>query len=605
MTPRTRLRLAASALIGFGAFSELTAQGAPPVTLSAISTLTAAAPGGKNPVARITLSGPAPSGGYPVQLSSNGGTTASVPAAVTVLAGATTADVVVTTQPVAQSVPVTITASANGIIKTAVFTVQSPTLSAVTFPPDDGSLSITGQVSLNGLAPSGGVLVALATAGPLPSVTIPAGKTSAEFTLNLSPVATATPLTIVASLGGSSRSGTLIRVPPVPKAVLFVFGGDAPGIPSVSAIAGNSFHYSGQVDLAGPVASGHLLDVSLSSSNPNLVVVAPTVSLPSGSTHALFGISVLPVSQPTPVTVTETAGGVSKQATITLLPPNVAALTLRSNTVAGGQAATMSILLDGPAPPPGTPVAMSSSNPGVAPVPASVTVPVGATTMDISIATSAVAQPTTVSILAHSTNVVTRSASLSVAPRTLASIVLSASSIAGGDATTGHLTLTGPATPPGMPIQLSSSNPSLVSVPSSLIIPGDSTAKAFQVSSGAVTQATSVNITATAGGVSKVVALSLVPSRLGSISVPDTVIASRGGTGRVTLTIPAPVGGTVVSLTSSSPAAVSVPPSVTVPQGSTSEPFPIGTQGAIIGATATITARIGTVSKAAHTVVRP
>jgi hypothetical protein len=524
---------------------------------------------------------------------------------VTVLAGATTADVVVTTQPVMQSVPVTITASASGITRTAIFTVQSPTLSAVTFPPYDGAPSITGKVSLNGAAPSGGILVALAAAVPLPSLTIPAGKFSADFTLNLSPVAAPTPATIVASIGGDSKSGTFTRVPPVLKELRLVRDGEDLGSSSVSAVANSSFRYTGAIDLTGPLASGHSLDVGVSSGNPNLVLVVSPVRLAGPASHGLFAIKISPVSQPTPVTITASGGGVSKQATITILPPNVAAVTLRANTVAGGQAATVSIVLDGPAPPTGTSVAMASSNPGVAAVPASATVPAGATSVDISIVTTAVSQPTSVSLSAQSTKDVTRSATLSVAPRTLASIVLSASAIAGGDATTGHLTLTGPASPPGMPIQLSSSNPSLVSIPSSLLIPGDSTAKTFQLSSGAVTQATSVNITATAGGVSKVVALSLVPSRLSSVSIPDTVIASRGGTGHVTLTIPAPVGGTVVTLTSSSPVAVSVQQSITVPQGATSETFLIGTQAAIVGATATITARIGTVSKTAHIVVRP
>ena len=74
--------------------------------------------------------------------------------------------------------------------------------------------SSTGTVTLSATAPSGGVVVFLSSSKPsvasVPaSVFIPAGATSATFTLNTSVVIISTTVTITGSYNGTTRSADL------------------------------------------------------------------------------------------------------------------------------------------------------------------------------------------------------------------------------------------------------------------------------------------------------------------------------------------------------------------------------------------------------------
>ena len=74
------------------------------------------------------------------------------------------------------------------------------------------------------------------------------------------------------------------------------------------------------------------------------------------------------------------------------------------------------------------------------------------------------------------------------------------------------------------------------------------------------------------------------PLGLSSLVVnPQTVIAGTPSQGTITLSGPAPAGGLVVSLTSSATNRATVPPTVTIPAGSTSATFPIQTVPAQTG----------------------
>jgi hypothetical protein len=75
------------------------------------------------------------------------------------------------------------------------------------------------------------------------------------------------------------------------------------------------------------------------------------------------------------------------------------------------------------------------------------------------------------------------------------------------------------------------------------------------------------------------------PLGLSSLVVnPPTVIAGTPSQGTVTLSGPAPAGGTIVNLTSSATNRATVPPTVVIPPGSTSATFPIQTVAAQTGA---------------------
>jgi Subtilase family len=107
-------------------------------TLSSVTLNPTSVTGGSSSMGTVTLSGSAPSGGAQVVLSSDNGA-ASVPTSVTVAAGATSATFTVTSSAVTTSTPVTISASYAGVTKTASLTVTPPGTAAGTY-----TLTITG-----------------------------------------------------------------------------------------------------------------------------------------------------------------------------------------------------------------------------------------------------------------------------------------------------------------------------------------------------------------------------------------------------------------------------------------------------------------------------
>ena len=197
----------------------------PSVSLSSLSLNPTSVTGGNSSTGTVTLSGPAPSGGAQVTLSSTNTAVASVPSSVTVAPGATSASFTVSTSAVAASTTITISASYGGATRSASLTVNPaapppPTLSSLTLNPTSvvgGLQSSTGTVTLSAPAPAGGATVLLSSsngAASVPSsVFVPAGATSATFTVNTSIVLISTSATISASYNGTTRTATLGVLP--------------------------------------------------------------------------------------------------------------------------------------------------------------------------------------------------------------------------------------------------------------------------------------------------------------------------------------------------------------------------------------------------------
>jgi len=192
----------------------------PPPTLSSLSLNPTTVTGGNSSTGTVTLSGAAPSGGATVTLSSSNTNVARPPSSVTVAAGATSATFTVSTSAVAASTTVTISGTYSGATRSASLTVTPappplPTVSSLTLNPTNvfGGQSSTGTVTLTGPAPAGGAQVFLSSnngAARVPSsVIVPAGATTATFTVNTSFVLISTSATISASYNGTTRTATL------------------------------------------------------------------------------------------------------------------------------------------------------------------------------------------------------------------------------------------------------------------------------------------------------------------------------------------------------------------------------------------------------------
>jgi len=128
---RVRARNAAGVAGPFSSTRRFTPQGA--TTTPALSTVAlnpSTLVGGSGSTGTVTLTAAAPGGGAVVSLSSGNTAVATVPASVTIAAGATSATFAATTSTVTASTPVTITATYNGVTKSAALTVTPPSQAA-------------------------------------------------------------------------------------------------------------------------------------------------------------------------------------------------------------------------------------------------------------------------------------------------------------------------------------------------------------------------------------------------------------------------------------------------------------------------------------------
>lgn len=149
--------------------------------------------GGTSASGSIGLSGAAPAGGALVALSSSS-PAVRVPSSASVAQGATSAGFGITTTAVTQRTTATITATWQGVTRSATLVLDPAAapalLSAVTVTPSRivGGQAAVGRVSLNAAAPAGGLVVKLrasrATLVKVPAqVSVPAGARSADFAI--------------------------------------------------------------------------------------------------------------------------------------------------------------------------------------------------------------------------------------------------------------------------------------------------------------------------------------------------------------------------------------------------------------------------------------
>jgi hypothetical protein len=181
----------------------------------------------------------------------------------------------------------------------------------------------------------------------------------------------------------------------------------------------------GQVSLSAP-AQGTGMIVSLTSSDPDAATVPATVTVLGGATSASFNISTSLVTATTSVTISAASNGVNQNAILTVTPEPIApnppvptSVTLNPSTVVGGNGVGGQVTLNSPAQAGGTIVSLTSSNPAVAIVPATVNVPGGLLSASFNLSTNSVAVTTSVTISA-ACNGVTVTSILTVTPAPVA-----------------------------------------------------------------------------------------------------------------------------------------------------------------------------------------
>jgi hypothetical protein len=316
----------------------------PPATLSAIVLSPSTVVGGNSSQGTATLASAAPSGGAVVTLTSSNTARATVPASVTVAAGATSATFTVSTASETASTSATISGVSGGVSRSALLTISKTpapaSLSSLTVSPATvaGGNNSQGTVTLSSAAPSGGAIVTLtsgntAAATAPASVTVAAGATKATFTVSTVPVAASTSATISGAFGGASRSAVLTVTPPPPPASL-----SSVAVSPASVTGGAASQ--GTVTLTGAAPSGGFT-ATLASNDPAAAVPA-SVTVAQGATSATFAIATSSVITSTPVTITASAGAVTRTATLTVTPPGQTATLTVTATGRSGERVTSS-----------------------------------------------------------------------------------------------------------------------------------------------------------------------------------------------------------------------------------------------------------------------
>jgi len=441
----------------------------------------------------VTLGGPAPTGGTVINVSSSSAS-ATTPATVTVPAGATSATFTIKTTSVATAVTATITASLGTATKTATLAINPLSVTSLSLNPTSvtGGDSSIGTVTLNGPAPTGGIAVTLISSNPsaatVPaSVTVAAGQLTATFSVSTPSVLSQVAVTLKASYQSSSMTANL-TVNPVTILTVTL---------NPSTVSGG-VSSSGTVTMTGPAPKNGFV-VKLSSSSKKATVVS-TIKINQGGSSTTFTVKTSIVATPTPITITATVGAASESAVLTVNPPSLLSLSLTPATVIGLTASKGTATLSGAAPAGGMIVKLSSSD-SAASVPASVTIPAGATHASFTIKTVSVASATPATITG-TLNGISESAGLTINPPSVTGLSLSPSSLVGGKTSTGTVTLGTAAPAGGISVSLSSSSTS-ATLPASVIVLAGKTSAKFTVTTTAVTAQVVAKISAALASTSK------------------------------------------------------------------------------------------------------
>ena len=362
----------------------------------------------------------------------------------------------------------------------------------------------------------------------------------------------------------------------------------------LSTICGTNV--KGKINLSGPARSDPF-QVDVTSNQPTTIDIKSPATAAKDATFAGFEVQCIQATQSMPVTITARTKDGSATATIQVLAPVLQTLSVQPHT--GGASVNGRVTLIGRAPTGGVVVTLSSSSTR-ATVPQSVTVPSGELSVPFTVTTRVVSQPTTANILATGLGVsktvdlvVQPPAPTSVTFHLKSGVVNSAGTVIGGAQTKIKVTLS--STPlSGQSVSLTSSNPGAITVPGTVTFDGSSAEHSFDVTTGAVAQSATVNITATTGETSSTGSLRVLAPQVEQVSVsPTTATGGQVAQLRIRLNGDAPAIGFAGAIATDNPGVVRVPSEFRVPAGDKEISVPIQVSRIDAPAEATITAGEG------------
>jgi hypothetical protein len=340
--------------------------------------------GGQSVTGKVTLPAVVPQDAV-VSLSS-GDAGVKVPATVTIPHGTAFQTFTATTAGVAANTVTTISAKYGVGTGTAQLTRMPASISTLTLSAAStyAGGTVTGTVTLNGLAGPGGDLIQLSSSNA--NATVPAsaviynGSGLATFQIKTAAAAASYTSQITAKFGAVSKT-VQIEVDP---------GLSSLTVSPASVVAGATAQ--GVVKFSGKAASAATVSLSSSASAAS---VPSSVMVPAGATLVAFSITTSGVNVATTVTITAKEGSLTQTGTLTVTPAVLSFFTLNPTSVKGGTGVQGIVRLNGPAGSSGVTVGLSSPS-TLATVPASVFIAPGASYFVFAIGTKPVSQTTTV-----------------------------------------------------------------------------------------------------------------------------------------------------------------------------------------------------------------
>jgi hypothetical protein len=221
------------------------------------------------------------------------------------------------TLPVTSNDAVTITGTLNQISGSATLTLTPIFVSGLSLSPTSlyGGSTLTGTVTLNANAPTGGLVISLAASDPQnaplgKSVSILAGAKTATFTLTPKQVGANEQVTVMATLNSKSVGRTF---------TILAFKVTSTVLAPTSVVGGSKTTVTFTVSLNAPAPTGGIV-VALASSSSAIASIAPTGTIPAGSSTAAFVVTTYAVKAATFANLTATLNGLHSSARLNVTP---------------------------------------------------------------------------------------------------------------------------------------------------------------------------------------------------------------------------------------------------------------------------------------------
>ncbi|SRR5581483_6856682 len=268
--------------------------------------------GSRNSTGTIHLVGIASGAGLTVNVTSNDPAAAS--SSVVVPAGATSSSFTQSTSPVAATTVATLTASDGSYSAAGNLTILPPQVTAVSFSPKSTFAgSVTGTVTMNAAVPTDTQVALTVLAGSAvvtsipPSVTVPAGFSTAPWTVTVHSVSANTQVKVKAAANGTSKTAAFTVTADRPSAFSFS---------PTSVVGGGSS--TGTITFPVPLSSDTPVTLTVVSGNGAVNSIPSTVTALNGTSSVQFTLTTNPVSASTTVQISASANGGAKTATLTV-----------------------------------------------------------------------------------------------------------------------------------------------------------------------------------------------------------------------------------------------------------------------------------------------